>query len=103
MATNAHGTNEGIAHNHDLGSHDTPRLGVDSEGAVHYHDTDGDQVVVVDADGELVAEIALEGRSVSDYRQFIAEEKGGWAIVGTEQLGHAVARAATRDGRAGRF
>jgi len=73
------------------GSHDCPRLGVDTRGCQHYYDDAHDRVLVT-ADGDVVDVVALDGRSLATYRQFVADhDDREWAAWLGEQFGEQVA------------
>lgn len=76
----------------DLGTIDCPRVGVDAEGTTHYHDTEGDRILLA-RDGTVVATRDLAGRSLDAWKAYVADERG-WATVGTEQFASATAAVA---------
>jgi len=67
-------------------------LGTDREGAHHVYHTERERVIVI-ADGDRTHVLALDGRSVDDCMDHVAECRG-WACedYGLSIIGRAVAR-----------
>lgn len=66
--------------NHDLGSPSVPRIGTDAEGRVHYYNPTHDRVLVAQ-DRDVVQVQPLDGRTPTEWVQFVAE-RTGWQTLG---------------------
>jgi hypothetical protein len=64
---------------HELGSYEVPRVGVDGTGARHYYASNVDAVIVVDEDGDPEHIQPLEGGPLSRWIEFIENHTDrGW-------------------------
>lgn len=65
----------------DLGSPSVPRIGTDADGRVHYYNPSKDRVLVAE-DGDVVDVQDLDGRTPTEWANYVARERGGWQTLG---------------------